>query len=152
MNKIIGYFTVLVIFISSCQDNVKEKVVSRYEDGKPSKVLYYTDIKGKEECMKEARFHKNGVKSMEGKIKQDKRDSLWTSYYPTGKKWSECYFKNGKSHGKSFVWYDNGKILQKGFYKNGLLDGKWTYYNRDGYKIKEITYKEGKVLDEVKFY
>jgi len=99
------------------------------------------------------------------KIKDGKKDGLWT-YYFEDEKWKEGNYKDGKEDGlwtyytKGWKWKEEtyiDKNISKishyyrmdRFYRNGQIqaegntnfwgsyDGKWTYYNADG-TIKEV--------------
>ena len=44
-----------------------------------------------------------------GKMKNGKKDGLWTSWYENGQKESEETFKDGKRDGLGTWWYENGQ-------------------------------------------
>jgi antitoxin component YwqK of YwqJK toxin-antitoxin module len=77
-------------------------------------------------------LHDNGVKKMEGKIIDGKREGYWSAWYPNGVLWSECSYKGGQKHGKSIVYYENGQKRYEGNYESDKKIGTWIYYNPDG--------------------
>ena len=70
-----------------------------------------------------------------GKMKNGKKDGLWTSWYENGQKESEETFKDGKRDGLGTWWYENGQKFSEGTYKDGKLIfiKRW---NEDG-SVKE---------------
>ena len=63
----------------------------------------------------------NGQFSMEGKIKNGKKDGLWKYYNDNGQLKSEGTYKNGKQHGPSKIYYENGQLKEERTYKDGEL-------------------------------
>ena len=56
-----------------------------------------------------------------GKMKNGKKDGLWTGWDDNGQKKSEGTFKDGKWDGLWTLWYDNGQKMYDGTFKNGEL-------------------------------
>ena len=67
-----------------------------------------------------------------GKMKNGKKDGLWTSWYEIGQKESEETFKDGKRDGLWTRWYKNGQKYSEGTYKDGKEDGLQTEWNENG--------------------
>ena len=49
-------------------------------------------------------------------------DGYTVVYYPSGLKFKECNYLNGKLEGKYTEWFDNGTIRLQCNYKNFRLD------------------------------
>ena len=70
-----------------------------------------------------------------GKMKNGKKDGLWTSWYENGQKESEETFKDGKRDGLGTWWYENGQKKEEVTFKDGeMISGK--KWNKDG-SVKE---------------
>ena len=54
-----------------------------------------------------------------GKMKNGKKDGLWTSWYEIGQKESEETFKDGKRDGLGTWWYENGQKKEEVTFKDG---------------------------------
>ena len=66
-----------------------------------------------------------------GKMKNGKKDGLWTSWYENGQKESEETFKDGKRDGLGTWWYENGQKKEEVTFKGGeMISGK--KWNKDG--------------------
>lgn len=81
--------------------------------------------------------YENGVKQMEGNMKDAKRTGPWKAWYPDGTVWSEGNYKEGKRDGKSKVYFENGKVRYEGSYKDDKQVGIWKYYDETGKQIEE---------------
>ena len=56
-----------------------------------------------------------------GKMKNGKKDGLWTGWDDNGQKRSKGTYKDGKMNGLWTLWYDNGQKMYNGTFKNGEL-------------------------------
>ena len=56
-----------------------------------------------------------------GKMKNGKKDGLWTGWDDNGQKRSKGTYKDGKMDGLWTLWYDNGQKMYNGTFKNGEL-------------------------------
>ena len=56
--------------------------------------------------------------------------------------------KDEKEDGKWNTYYENGQIFGKGYYKEGYEDGKWTYYKEDGSFRKVEEWKDGELIEK----
>ena len=80
-----------------------------------------------------------------GKMKNGKKDGLWTSWYENGQKESEETFKDGKRDGLGTWWYENGQKKDEFTWKDGKVDGTWKWYWSNGTKMKEGNWKDSKL-------
>ncbi|MCU0415917.1 MAG: toxin-antitoxin system YwqK family antitoxin [Cytophagaceae bacterium] len=65
-------------------------------------------------------------------IKNNLRDSVYTSYYFQGTKKSEGNFSQGKTIGEWKYYYENGQIKMKGQLIHSIKTGKWEYFYENG--------------------
>lgn len=137
MHKLLYSLLVLALLASCSRPTVKKE---SYEDGTIKSELTYKKINGKEQLIKEIRFHPNGNKYIEGEYKDDLRDGSWASYFEDGKIWSEGVFVKGESHGKRSVYHPNGQKYYEGIFTMGKRTGIWIFWDEDGNKVNEINY------------
>jgi len=55
-----------------------------------------------------------------GKMKEGKKDGLWTDWYENGQKEKEGTYKDGKPDGLWTMWYENGQKKSEGTYEDGF--------------------------------
>jgi len=77
----------------------------------------------------------NGKISQKGFYKDNKKDDLWTTYFPDGQAKTEIYFKENRQYGSVKVYYANGNIQEQGYWKMNKWVGEYTYYYENG-KVK----------------
>jgi len=77
-----------------------------------------------------------------GKMKNGKKDGLWTEWYPNKRKLEETY-KHGMLDGFVSLFYKTGQREWRHTYNNGQFDGLWTYWYEDGHKMKEGSFECG---------
>lgn len=70
-------------------------------------------------------------------------DSLWTRYYPGGKKNSEGNYKNGMQDGEWKNWDNQGQLLNVAHYRGNMLNGNYTEYYPNGHVKKSEEYRNG---------
>ncbi|KAF0199358.1 MAG: MORN variant repeat protein [Bacteroidetes bacterium] len=135
------FFLLASILLASCSNTTVKK--EKYDDGKIKSEKTYQKINGREQLVKEVKFHHNGQKYVEGGYKNELRNGHWASWYEDGKIWSEGEFRDGKSHGKRTVYHPNGKKYYEGSFDMGKRIGVWLFYDEAGMKVKEINYSTG---------
>jgi len=102
-----------------------------------------------------------------GKLKNGKKDGLWTEWYPNLRKLEENYkdglldgsvslfyktgqrewrhtYNNGQFDGLSTYWYDNGQKMQEGSFECGDSTGIWVWWDKNGHVKNEKKYKKRK--------
>lgn len=132
------YYLLLVLLLSSCGNkHLTEKVISTFDNGKPSKVYYYNQenqlVAGKE-------YYENGIIKMEGAYVNDLRTGEWTSYFPDGKVQSTGFYEDGLRTGKAKIFHENGQLWMDGFYTNDHKCGEWVFYDEQGYEFTRQNY------------
>jgi len=70
-------------------------------------------------------LYNDSVRVAEGSYQDDRREGLWTFWYPNGQTREEGHFRNGVRTGMWVEWYPNGDILWKGEYKKGIRQIEW---------------------------
>ena len=129
---------VLALAFVSCNNNkLTEKVVTKFDNGQPSKV-HYCDKDNV--VVREAYFYEDGTLMMEGEMKDGAREGEWISYFPDGKVQSIGFYKDGVRTGKSKVYHENGNLWMDGYYKDNHQCGEWIYYDEQGYEIARPYY------------
>ena len=72
-------------------------------------------------------------------LKEGRRDSVCTSYYPNGQLWSEEHYRNGIQVGEEKAYQENGYPYYIGHYDdNGNCCGTWKYYNEKGELYRSV--------------
>lgn len=106
------------------------------------KVETWYDVKKK--ILKESYYVLSGQKAL--------LDSVYTSYYITGKMKVNGYYIRGKASGPWEYYYENGNLKMKGLLKDKGNEGKWQYYYENG-KLNMEGFMDRGVRDgEWKFY
>ncbi len=79
------------------------------------------------------------------------RNGLSTSWFSTGIKNSECYYKDGMKNGINKVWHENGNLFYEGEYAMDKKSGAWKAFDKNGKLIVESNYaddmREGKFTE-----
>jgi antitoxin component YwqK of YwqJK toxin-antitoxin module len=130
--------------------NLKRNVDASYADGSPAKISYLQETNGKMDTVKKEEFYLNGQKKIEGSLKNNLREGVWTYWYENGKIWSKGTFKNGVSDGKFDIYKDDGSKYMQSCYKNGKPDGCWTFFDKD-IKKKEVYFKNDSIIKQIDF-
>lgn len=117
-------FVFALLFSACANETVKEEKKAKPEKPKIINGLFLEK-------------YENGVKQMEGNMKDAKRTGPWKAWYPDGTIWSEGEYKDGKREGKSKVYYENGRVRYEGYYINDKQIGIWKYYDETGKQIEE---------------
>lgn len=121
--------------------NTIDKTEKSFNNGNPEIVTQY--IKKGDELIPYGRiqYHNNGEVYFEGKLNENgERNGLWISFYPSGKKWSEGEFTDGKADGKRVVWFENGQKRYEGQFTQGNKTGVWKFWDENGGILEEINY------------
>ncbi|MHC4499773.1 MAG: toxin-antitoxin system YwqK family antitoxin, partial [Planctomycetota bacterium] len=70
-------------------------------------------------------------------------------YYPSGKLWSERYYKQGVPHGRHREWHENGVLASEVYLKDGVPDGIGRQWDENGDLIVEYEIKNGTGIQKV---
>ena len=89
-------------------------------------------------------YFNDGTKSRELTIARGKLDGASRDYYRNGKMYEEGNFKGGDRDGLFTKYYKNGKIASKEFYTKGKRDGTFEDYNMDGVLLEKNIYRNGR--------
>ena len=89
------------------------------------------------DTIKVINYNISGRIKTEGKMFGEIREGKWTSYYPSGKKWSLNNFKGGEKHGEYKTWHPNEQLNISGFYSMGASTGEWMFYDSTGVLTKQ---------------
>jgi antitoxin component YwqK of YwqJK toxin-antitoxin module len=133
------YFSTLLIslFIFSCgtetEHDTKKEIISTWPNGKAKVEHVYL----RADTIKVINYNISGRIKTEGKMFGEIREGKWTSYYPSGKKWSLNNFKGGEKHGEYKTWHPNEQLNISGFYSMGASTGEWMFYDSTGVLTKQ---------------
>ncbi|MCB0457593.1 MAG: hypothetical protein R2776_07040 [Flavobacteriaceae bacterium] len=107
-----------------------------YEDGTTQKekiTAINSDLFKKEE------YYENGKPKEVGFLnKEQKKDSVWSTYLIDGSKNTETA-------------YQNDSVTRKGFYKDEKPNGEWVYYYKKGEEQRRVVYENGENVSEAYF-
>ena len=85
-------------------------------------------------------YHKNGQKSRQSTMYNDKEDGITTFWYENGNKSAEREYKLGVLNGKYENYYENNKLKFRAEYKNGKLVDKWALDCDEFEKCQKLFY------------
>jgi antitoxin component YwqK of YwqJK toxin-antitoxin module len=71
------------------------------------------------------------------------------SFYPNGILWSELSFDKGLRHGSNITYYRSGKKRYEGYYKNDKQDSVWNYYDTLGILDTKVIYKNDAIVKKM---
>ncbi len=164
MNRIF-YFVLVLLFVSSCNnDSEKDVVKSYYENGNLKSELRYKEGRLNGKCVwyypngkpelsinyvmdtlqgESLRWYENGYMQSRCFYKDNEYDSIFESYNVTGTLVKTEHYIKGVRHGAVTQWYDNGKLFLKGAYNEGMFDGRWIVYYENGSVGSTATYNMG---------
>jgi hypothetical protein len=91
-------------------------------------------------------FTGDGTLAYKGRLKNEKADGEWTTFYPDGRLRWQGMKENGINNGPFTMWYPDGKIKMRGQYKEGGKDGKSTIFHMNGAKWREQWHEKGKAV------
>lgn len=87
-------------------------------------------------------YYPNGKKQQE--MKMDSRgDGISMLYYETGELFERAELKDAYREGPVTQYYKNGQVMLTGFMKEDMLDGPAKEYDSNGQLIRKVSYSEG---------
>jgi hypothetical protein len=142
MKFLIGILSLL--FLVSCQEEKKE-------DEKDTSTTVQVNDQGSDISDERDRFaphsesqhvikYPNGKVKEQGLLRGGKRVGVWTYFYESGIKQSECTYNADIKQGKVVVWHANGAIRYIGYFENDQRKGVWRFYDENGKEVKEEKY------------
>ena len=90
-------------------------------------------------------YYENGSLWQKGFHRDNELDSLWTVYFPTGRKQSIKEYDRGVKVGRFVRYYHNGNPKNEGTYDRDSLTGRLTLYNEDGGITETRDYEHNKL-------
>lgn len=127
-----------LIFLMSCNQKPKERILSTYGDGKPMMIVVEDPNTGAK--LQEKTFYNNEQVHTDILYQDNKRNGTCRSFYKDGKPFSLHTYQVGILNGPYQLWYENGQMRIDGFYKDNKKSGVWKSYNQDGtvFKIEDF--------------
>jgi len=133
---------VIVLLLAACGPKTVEVVADRFPDGKAKIVRLYR-VEGRDSTLlKETTYYQSGQKYMEGWYRNGQRDSTWTAWLRDGHVWSRGFYRQGVEDGPKEVYHENGQLFYQGHYSKGQRAGVWKFYNAEGELLQTIDYGE----------
>jgi antitoxin component YwqK of YwqJK toxin-antitoxin module len=103
--------------------------------------IFY-DNKGAPE--KAINYNSDGVKTAEGPVNaSEKREGLWTAWYPDGGIRSKGNYLNGYQNGEWEFYAQNGKTEQIGNFRSGVMEGEWRWFGKNSALLRSEIYARG---------
>lgn len=89
----------------------------------------------------------------EGEYVNNKKNGVWTKYYPEGTKKHELTFTNNVANGYAKIYYRNGRLQEEGMWQQNKWAGQYKYYNENGNVKYDWNYNSsGKREGQQKYY
>jgi antitoxin component YwqK of YwqJK toxin-antitoxin module len=157
--RLLGLFTVLskCALLSSCSPQSLEEEaleiiesndssLNEYDSGleRSPDGLQFTRTSAGTDKKESVGFTENGTLAYKGRLKNEKADGEWSTFYPDGRLRWQGMKENGISNGPFTMWYPDGKVKMRGQYKDGVKDGKSTIFHMNGAKWREQWHEKGK--------
>lgn len=93
------------------------------------------------------------AKVEEGDYKDNMKQGVWISYFPSGAVKSKITFKDNRPEGYAVTYFENGNIQEEGTWSNNRWVGPYKLRYENGTIQHEFTYNEnGKRSGENKYY
>ena len=158
---LLGFFAVMAkcFFFSSCspqslEDEAFEIIESNDSSWQKSDSalkrsadgLQFTKDSGKNGQKESVGFSEDGKLVYKGRLKNDKADGEWTTFYPDGRLRWQGIKENGTNNGPFTMWYPDGKVKMRGQYKKGSKNGKSTIFHPNGEKWREQWHEKGRAV------
>jgi antitoxin component YwqK of YwqJK toxin-antitoxin module len=139
------FYLLVGLLFFGCKGHTVKEVESTYENGKPKIVKYYKGEGQTRSIVKEIQYYSNGKIKVEGEYEEGKKNGQWIFYYESGIIWSQGFFKQGLSTGKTKVFHENGQLFYEGEYVEGKKQGNWSFYNEEGEPFNNVKFVDGKI-------
>ena len=79
-------------------------------------------------------FSNKGILVKSGFYINEKKDSIWTSFYISGGQKKRCGFNLDTLHGEYSYFLENGMIKTHGLFHHGKKEGNWFWNQENGKK------------------
>ncbi|MES2678494.1 MAG: hypothetical protein V4635_01355 [Bacteroidota bacterium] len=91
----------------------------------------------------------SGIIKFKGFFRFGKRHGQWLSFYPSGLMWSELHFDKGLREGPNQTYFITGGKRYEGFYKNDMQDSVWCYYDSTGKLAEKVVFKNDVIVKKL---
>jgi antitoxin component YwqK of YwqJK toxin-antitoxin module len=117
--------------------------VEYYPNGNiESEWVFQLKLAGLKELLSRKTWYESGGKKSEEYFKDGKQNGLEVYWFEDGKKSYECEFSNGKEDGLSTRWFENGKICEQRKYIKGKIERSAEWWDEPHQKREEY-YNDG---------
>ncbi|NIO76705.1 MAG: ATP-binding cassette domain-containing protein [Armatimonadetes bacterium] len=86
-------------------------------------------------------YYETGEKWAEGYYRNGKLEGLFTNWFKNGQMMNQCVYVNGERHGLFLSWHFNGQKREEGQYSRGVKTGMWTKWDDKGRKKSRIEWQ-----------
>lgn len=93
--------------------------------------------------------YKPDQKVEEGPYKSNRKNGLWTKYYPNEQIWSEITFVNNRPNGPYKTYFRNGQLEEAGEWKRNKNIKTFKRYHKNGNVAQEFTFTDSGLRDGV---
>lgn len=138
----------VLVYEGNFKDDRPVGTFTYYFPSGSKKAIIEHELKGNKSAV--LLFFENGQLLSDGFYYQEKKDSLWYNYAPSGELISAENYKNDLLNGKAVYYYKEGQIMEhklqverKANYQAGKLHGVYQTYYYNGKLKQEGTYDKG---------
>ncbi len=128
----------LLFLVFAC--NKQQEVIEYWANGQPKVVKIPTYDGDLFEY-----YDEKGSKEREGLLAIDRKEKLWTYYYPSGVQRAKITYRDDKKFGLAQTFYPNGQLQSRGAYNEFEKEqGPWQYFYENGAIHKSGHFENGK--------
>jgi len=158
-----------VIYKSLFNENGKEKIIDKYQNGKliyrhvlgdperpanvPVEAKWYKKVElwQHDTDSEKLKWYKNGNIISKGIISKNDPQKVYTTIWrENGSKNSEGDYINNKKEGNWIDWREDGSKLSDTIYSNGIKVSQ-KFFDKTGKLRMEVEYRDGKVISEKRY-
>lgn len=132
--------TFVAVLSASCGGSYSQEITETYPNGATKTIQYFRERDGIKSLYKIEEFHDNGIKRIEGYMKNDKRNGRWNSWHSNGRLWSVANYLDGNLDGKQTVYHPSGEKFYEGEFGKGIRKGTWLFYDEKGVLVNKRQY------------
>lgn len=122
-----------------------KKIVKYYDkDSTVVKEVFYYNVKLKKVDSLYISYYHSGIKKSEGYYKNDQMVGTWNHYYENGNPKASGQYDKNKQNGLWKYYYENGALSMEGKMVEGKKDEYWKTYYENNVLKSEGNYNKGK--------
>ena len=139
INSILICFATLTVAAQS-------EVVLNHETGEPINLVDENNLKqgfwkvSAVGSMRKSKTHQPQQVIEQGYYKNNKKQGLWTTFFPSGEVKSELEYENGRLHGTYKIYHENGQVQEEGVWKNNRNISEFKRYYENGQVSQQFVF------------